>query len=159
MGSTGITAQSQCNQSCSNRDLTRLLSQEDGLQWVIDECYKTHDPKQLEPARVTHRLLILNLVSIHSTSFTTTNTILDLYSSPPSSGFVDGLREECDRALADSHGIWTKDALNKLSHVDSTIRESMRFSSFGIVALPRRVSSPHPNIHSLVGITRTVPTF
>ena len=145
MGSAGITALFSCTLSDSNRNLTRSLSQEDGLQWIIDECYKKHDPKQLEPARVTHRLLMLNLVAIHSTSFTTTNTILDLYSSSPSDGFVDGLREECDRALADSDGIWTKEAITRLSRVDSTIKESMRFSNFGIVALPRRVGFPNPN--------------
>lgn len=68
-----------------------------------------------------------------------TNTILDLYSSPPSKGFVEGLREECDRVLAESEGIWTKDAVSALCRVDSTIRESMRNSTFGIIALPRRV--------------------
>lgn len=117
----------------------KVFQQEDCLQWVIEECYKTEDLKQLRPAHVAHRLLMLNLVSIHSTSFTTTNTILDLYSSHLSEGFVDGLREECDRVLAEFGGAWTKDAVSKLFRVDSTIRESMRFSDFGVVALPRRV--------------------
>lgn len=80
------------------------------------------------------------MVAIHTTSFTSTNTILDLYSSPPSAGFVDGLREECERVFASHGGIWTKDAVSQLHRVDSTIREAMRFSAFGIVALPRRVS-------------------
>ena len=84
--------------------------------------------------------MMLNLVSVHTTSNTLINVILDLYSSPPSSGFLDGLYEECTRVLADSDGVWTKHAVSQLYRVDSTIRESMRFSAFGIVALPRRVS-------------------
>ena len=115
--------------------------QSDGLQWLIELCQSKQDPKQLEAARITHRLLILNVVSIHSTSFTTANTILDLYSSVSSSEFVDGLRDECERVLAGRQWNWSKDALHELSRVDSTIRESMRLSAFGIVGLSRRLSS------------------
>ena len=83
---------------------------------------------------------MFNLVAIHAISLTTTETILDLYSSNPSRGFLDGLLEECDQVLAGSSGEWKKDALSKLYRLDSTIRESMRFSNFGLTALSRRVS-------------------
>lgn len=114
--------------------------QSDGLQWLIELCQSKQDPKQLEAARLIHRLLLLNVVSIHSTSFTTANTILDLYSSISTSEFVGGLRDECERMLAGAQGTWSKEALNELSRVDSTIRESMRLSTFGIVGLSRRAS-------------------
>lgn len=107
-------------------------------------CEDKQDPKQLDAARIAHRLLMLNMVSIPTTSFTMANTILDLYSSDPSRNFVDGLREECDRVLTGANGIWSKDAVSALHRVDSTIRESMRFSTFGIVALPRRVGEIFP---------------
>ncbi|KAI9662176.1 MAG: hypothetical protein M1831_002872 [Alyxoria varia] len=115
---------------------------DDVLQWVIEECQKTKEPRQMEPERIAHRLIKLNVVSIASTAGTITNAILDLYSSNPSDGFVDTLREESNRVLAESRGIWTKDALSRLVCMDSAIRESMRFSDFGFLALPRRISAP-----------------
>ena len=82
---------------------------------------------------------MINLVAIHSTSLTTSNTLLDLFSSKPSEGFVDGLREESERVLAGTKGTWTKEAVAKLVRVDSTIKESMRFSDIGLTSLPHLV--------------------
>jgi cytochrome P450 len=95
----------------------------------------------MDPHRIGHRLLILNFVSMHTTSFTLTNALLDLFSEKQSVGTVEDLRGECTRVLEEAGGIWTQDAVNKLYLVDSVIRESMRISSFSILALPRRVSS------------------
>ena len=116
------------------------MIQFDALQWVIEEVERTEDPKQFSPALIAHRLMMLNLVSVHTTSNTLINVILDLYSSDPARGFLDGLVEEVTRVLAESNGVWTKHAVSRLYRIDSTIRESMRYSAFGIVALPRRVS-------------------
>jgi hypothetical protein len=118
------------------------------LQWVIDEAYKAPEASSLDPVLICHRFLNLNFVSMHSTSFTITNTILDLYSSADCARFVKGLREEHDRVLKEAGGEWTKEAVNKLYRADSAIRESMRMSSFGIVALPRRVSPSLETQHS-----------
>ena len=82
---------------------------------------------------------MLNVVSIHSTSFTMANTILDLYSSDPACNYVEGLRNERDRVLAEADGLWSKEAVSALARADSTIKESMRLSTFGIIAQPRRV--------------------
>jgi hypothetical protein len=116
------------------------LQQRDGLQWVIEECYKTDNPAHLKPAQVGHRLLCLNFVSMHSTSFTVANVIQDLFSSSQAMAYVESLRDECTRVLAEADGAWTKEAVSRLHRVDSAIRESMRMSNFGVLALPRRVS-------------------
>lgn len=42
----------------------------------------------------------------------------------------------------ETNGKWTKEVVSKLQLTDSTIRESMRKSCFGIVALPRTVADP-----------------
>ncbi|KAF1852229.1 cytochrome P450 [Cucurbitaria berberidis CBS 394.84] len=112
---------------------------QDGLQWLIEEAWKTGNAKYIDPSRIGHRLLILNFVSMHTTSFTLANALQDLFSEVPSIGSVEDLREECARVLKEAGGVWTKDAVSKLHLVDSTIRESMRISSFSILALPRRV--------------------
>jgi hypothetical protein len=110
------------------------------LQWVIEEAYKTNDTSQLNPTLIGYRFLSLNFGSMHSASFTTANAILDLYSSPHSTAFIEGLREEHDRVLKEAGGKWTKEAVNKLHRADSAIRESMRISNFAILALSAIVS-------------------
>jgi hypothetical protein len=138
MDSTGRTA--PCIDEIHIIMLTR--SQKDGLQWLIDECYAAAakgDVGQLDPKRVAHRLLLVNDISLHSTSFTVQNVILDLFSSDPAMGYVDALRDEAASVLAKAGGVWTRDAVRDLKLIDSMIRESMRLNPFAIVGLPRTV--------------------
>ncbi|KAL3462037.1 cytochrome P450 [Aspergillus heterothallicus] len=115
----------------------------DAVQWVIDECYATGQPAQLAPRRVALRLLILNVISLHSTSFTLQNAILDLASMDPSDGVVGLLREECRSVLAKSGStLWTYEAVKKLRLLDSTVRESMRLTPFANLGIPRTVVHP-----------------
>lgn len=138
----------------------------DGLQWLIDECYiaaAKGDVGQLEPKRVAHRLLLVNDISLHSTSFTVQNVILDLFSSDPSLGYVDALRNEASTVLAKSGGVWTRDAVRDLKLIDSMIRESMRLNPFAICGLPRTVVHPEgirlpvSNVHVPQGTMIAVP--
>lgn len=82
----------------------------------------------------------MNDISLHSTSFTVQNVILDLFSSDPSLGYVETLREEARVVLAKAGGVWTRDAVRDLKLIDSMIRESMRLNPFAICGLPRTVS-------------------
>jgi hypothetical protein len=116
------------------------IFQSDGIQWLIDEAFATNNPAQLEPRRIAHRLLVVNDVLFLSTSATIHNLLLDLASSDPSKGYIQALRDECDQVLKDAHGTWTKEAVSRLTLVDSVIRESMRLTPFGTVGLPRRVN-------------------
>ncbi|RYP59541.1 hypothetical protein DL769_008483 [Monosporascus sp. CRB-8-3] len=111
----------------------------DGLQWIIDECYGSSRPSQLDPKRVCHRLLLINDVSLHTTAFTMQDFILNLFSTDPSLGYVEILREECATVLGEAGGVWTRNAVEKLKLVDSAIRESMRLSPVGTIMLPRKV--------------------
>ncbi|KAI0502860.1 ent-kaurene oxidase [Xylaria bambusicola] len=116
----------------------------DGLQWIIEECYSSQNPAaQLDPKRVCHRIVPINDVSLHTSSFTLQNLILDLMSTDPSLGYVETLRKECAAALRKANGVWTRDAVSSLKLVDSAIRESMRISTVGTIMLPRKVV--HPN--------------
>ncbi|KAF7506027.1 hypothetical protein GJ744_012274 [Endocarpon pusillum] len=114
----------------------------DGLQWLIDECYKTGQPDNLTAPSIAHRLLILNMMAVDSTALTTSNALLDIYSTPSDVGVLPSLREELSRALASSNGVWTKDTVDSLVRTDSAIRESMRYSCFGLINFARRVAAP-----------------
>lgn len=110
------------------------------LQWLIKECVKAGS-SQMDPSRIAQRLLILNMVSIYTTSYVFTNCVLDLYGTESRDDFVTGLREECDRVSHEYNGLSAKEAIDKLYRIDSSVRESMRVSCFGIVSLPRTVAS------------------
>lgn len=71
----------------------------------------------------------------------TSNTILDLYSSPDRDDYIAGLREEVERVLRESGGEWSKNAINSMHRIDSTIRETMRFSSLADAGIRRMVTA------------------
>ncbi|EEP82794.1 predicted protein [Uncinocarpus reesii 1704] len=116
----------------------------DAIQWIIDECYDTGNLARLDPKSICFRLLLLNDVSIPSTSFSVQSFIVDLFTADPTRGFVEALRKESEAAFEESGGIWTVDAVKKLKLVESAIRESMRLSPLGSIALPRTVISAPP---------------
>ncbi|KAI0502864.1 cytochrome P450 [Xylaria bambusicola] len=116
---------------------------EDALQWCIEESYATGDLDHLKPLRVALRLVYLNDISTHSTSFTAANVILDLACSDPSLGYIAALREESARVLKAANGAWTREAVSELKLIDSTIRESMRMSPFNSIGVPRTVVDAH----------------
>ena len=116
----------------------------DILQWAIEESAASGNPAQMVPRRIAHRLVVLDFNAAPPVGMTLANLISDLYSDPSSPSYVDELRKECSNALnATSEGYWTKDATSNLVLLDSTLRESMRLSSFGHFAFPRRVSTSH----------------
>lgn len=116
----------------------------DALQWILEDCNQLaqNDPTELDEDRLCRRLLMLNMVAIHTTSMVTTDTLLDLFSSPDREDYVAGLREEVERVLHESGGQWSKNAINSMHRVDSTIRETMRVSSLGDIGMKRQVTDP-----------------
>ncbi|KJX96275.1 cytochrome p450 like protein [Zymoseptoria brevis] len=113
----------------------------DALQWVIEESLKRADPKEHDPVRICRRIVRLNMVAIHTTTISITNTLLDLYGSPRAEEFVAGLREEVERVLKAHGNEWTKGAVNDLYRIDSTIKESLRWTPLSLVGLTRLVTS------------------
>lgn len=121
----------------TNRDL-----QKDILQLQIEQSHVTGKAEQMAPRLIAHRLIIFSFSIIDAISITLSHVPLDLYSTPPSEGYVETLRQECDTVMKGTpEGCWTKDAVSQLVLLDSTIRESMRCSDFGWTAYQRRVST------------------
>lgn len=120
--------------------ILNICAQNDALQWMIEECARAGS-HNLEPAGIAQRILLLNLVSIYTTTYALANCLLDLFSSPSRHDFVSGLRAEC-HTVSVAHGgsLDTKEAIDELYRCDSTVRESLRVSAFGVVGLPRIVT-------------------
>ncbi|KAI1273028.1 cytochrome P450 [Xylaria sp. FL0933] len=114
----------------------------DGLQWMIEEAMSKCDPVELDAKRLCERLLFLNDVSMHTSAFTLQALLQNLAVSDPCKGYIETLRNECRSALDESNGQWTRETVQKLVLLDSTIRESMRVSPFSVFGLPRTVIDP-----------------
>lgn len=76
-------------------------------------------------------------MSIHTSSLTVTNLVLDLISSKAET--LDELRSEITSVLAETQGVWTKTAMYKMEKLDSVFRESARLNTLTAVALRRMV--------------------
>lgn len=113
----------------------------DFLTWQIRDVLRRGDPSEQTPEMISHRVLIVNFAAIHTSTFTVTNTLIDLFSAPPEKGYLEGIREEAQRILNEYNGVWTKPGLAKMIRVDSAIRESMRLSGFSSRGLVRKVVS------------------
>lgn len=98
-----------------------IREQDDFLQWQIDESYKRNDPEEREPELIVRRLMMVNMVAIHTSTMTMANAILDIWSSNPSDAFVEGLREECNHILRVDDGVWTKSGVDRMVRVDSAM--------------------------------------
>ncbi|KAI1419484.1 cytochrome P450 [Xylaria sp. FL1777] len=87
----------------------------DSLQWMIEEAMS------------------------NGSAFTLQALLQNLAASDPRESYIEILRNECKTVLDEANGQWTRESVQKLVLLDSTIRESMRISPFSIFGLPRTV--------------------
>ncbi|KAK2763833.1 hypothetical protein FQN54_009451 [Arachnomyces sp. PD_36] len=114
----------------------------DLLQWAILAARESGDPNETTPKMLAGRILIVNFASIHTSTFTITNALLDLISGPKQAKWVAAAAEEVTRVYNENNGVWTRPAVAKLNILDSIIRESMRFSGILSQGLVRKVVAP-----------------
>lgn len=111
----------------------------DYLQWHISLAAAENRQDELTPDMISRRLMPISFAAIHTTTLTITNVLFDLVSSDPSQQYLEGIREEATRVLAEEGGHWTKSGLAKCHRSDSAVRESMRISNFMTRGLLRKV--------------------
>lgn len=112
------------------------------LTRLVEMCAE-EGPREMEPRRVAHRLLVLIAQSAFPIGFFAANAVLDLHSSPDAETFVSALRQEADgvvRALEQEGGLNTGRVDQELHRVDSAVKESMRLSPFSAVVCERTVA-------------------
>lgn len=90
---------------------------------------------------LAYRIMLVNVAAIHTTSFTLTNLMFDLFGSPLAPEYVTAMREELKQIMQDSHGKWTKASIAQSIRLDSAVRETMRLSSFMGRGLERKVAA------------------
>ncbi|XEV03383.1 hypothetical protein FSHL1_008670 [Fusarium sambucinum] len=112
----------------------------DILEWINEASAVTGDPTQLNPYRIGHRIIILNFNLVQSGSIPFNKALSNICSGPNAASVFSRLRDEAEMVLGPVD-IWDRATISKLTHADSAIRESVRWSDFGLFALPRRVNS------------------
>jgi cytochrome P450 len=107
----------------------------DFLQWLMDEAWNEKDG---QPEALVHRLLVLALASVHTTSMSAVQTVFDLLARPE---YIQPLRDEMLQALRED-GNWRRDTLTKLRLLDSFMKESQRFNGPSLLGFKRAVMEP-----------------
>lgn len=93
---------------------------EDFLQYLMDGS----DDFDGRPDKLAHRLLILTLAAVHTTSMAATQALFDLCVHPE---YIEPLREELMSVL-EQEGGYRKQALTNFKKLDSFMRESQRLN-------------------------------
>jgi cytochrome P450 len=124
---------------------------EDFITWTIRIAKQDKNEFESSPEVISKRIMPLEFAATHTTSLTGHGVILDLLSSDPALGYLEGIREEAARVLQEEGGHWTKSGLARLFKLDSAIRESMRVSNFAQTLVERKVVSPEGITHEQEG--------
>lgn len=112
----------------------------DFLEWSIAQAKAIGNPYDSTTRALAGRIMLLNFVAIHTSSFALTHVIFDLAAGKR--GHIHELRAEIATALSAHGGKWTKLTLADMPKIDSTMRESQRLNSFMSVGLTRLVIAP-----------------
>jgi cytochrome P450 len=115
---------------------------EDFITWTIRIAKQDKNEFESSPEVISKRIMPLEFAATHTTSLTGHGVVLDLLSSDPALGYLEGIREEAARVLQEEGGHWTKSGLARLFRLDSAIRESMRVSNFAQTLVERKVVIP-----------------
>ncbi|KAF7351479.1 hypothetical protein MSAN_01580100 [Mycena sanguinolenta] len=91
----------------------------DLISWLMQDAA----PADKTVPALAHRVLIVNMAAIHTSTMALVNVLFDLTTYP---SHIQPMREEVERVIMQEG--WTKAALNSMHLVDSFIRESQRLN-------------------------------
>ncbi|KAH9942847.1 cytochrome P450 [Amylocystis lapponica] len=101
----------------------------DMLMWLIDDGRAHSDSVEA----IMRKIMLVNFAAIHTSSNSVTHALFHLAANPE---YIQPLREEVEAAVK-SDG-WTKDALAKMSRLDSFLRESQRVNGINCISVMRK---------------------
>lgn len=100
----------------------------DFMQWQQDrQRSKGETTLDFEEQSKVH--LQLSLAAIHITGMATTRTVYDLAARPE---YLEPLRNEVNKVLAEDDGVLTKNGITKLKLMDSIMKESQRMNPVAV---------------------------
>ncbi|KAF2964868.1 hypothetical protein GQX73_g8695 [Xylaria multiplex] len=114
----------------------------DILQKILSYAVKERPQEAKSLDNITRRIAVLNFGTMHQTTITLHNLILNLIGSDVEYDTISALRGEVRDVLGDGEGAWSKTVLNNMVHADSLARETMRLHSFIGRTVQRLVIAP-----------------
>ncbi|QKX59125.1 uncharacterized protein TRUGW13939_06256 [Talaromyces rugulosus] len=108
--------------------------------WLVNNS-KKYPLSSLErtPDYLSRRIMALNFASIHTTTLTTCNLLLDIFSDRTTASL---LRDESLVSSASWNTTWNRGRLNQMLRLDSALRESLRLWGLVAKAMSRKVMQP-----------------
>ncbi|RYP77946.1 hypothetical protein DL771_000805 [Monosporascus sp. 5C6A] len=108
--------------------------------WLVSNSatYPLSSPERT-PDFLSRRIMALNFAAIHTTTLTTCNLLLDIFSH---SATVSLLRDESLASSARWNKTWNHTRLNQMMRLDSALRESLRLWGLVAKAMSRKVMHP-----------------
>lgn len=114
----------------------------DYLQWEVEYTATLNRPELRTIRCFCTRIIMMNIIMLHTTVHTIINALLDIVSHPDAEGILATLREEAHAAIVEPETPWTRDTIsNHLPKLDSAMRESMRLHPVTPRGITRRVSA------------------
>ncbi|KAF8691943.1 hypothetical protein AX14_002699 [Amanita brunnescens Koide BX004] len=101
----------------------------DVLSWLVE----ISKGKKRSLEEITVCLLLVNFVSIHTTTMTITHSLYNLATYPE---YVQPLREEVEAVIQEQG--WSKASITKMTKLDSFIKETMRLSPNAAFSMRRK---------------------
>lgn len=111
----------------------------DFMQWFINFARDNLEAEESSPRFVADRMATVNFAAIHTSTFSIVNALADIVSLPDPKSLLETIKDEMEDILKADGGEWTKTSVQRMVKADSTLRESMRYSSFMTVAIQRKV--------------------
>jgi cytochrome P450 len=114
---------------------------ETAVHWLATNAVRSvgTDPKEQTPTWLALRLTTLLFATVDTTSLTSLNALIDVFTESKGDTCVSTLREEacCNTQLFGDQ--WNRTRLNSMLYHDSALRESMRLSGFAVKIIQRKV--------------------
>ncbi|KAK0120174.1 hypothetical protein ONS95_011580 [Cadophora gregata] len=111
----------------------------DHVQMMMRFAEKKRPRELVDFDIMTKRLCAANFVSIHQTTITVTNMLLNIIGSDAEFNTITILRDEVIRVLGSDEAGWTKEKFAQMTKTDSVSRETMRLNLFGNRTMMRKV--------------------
>lgn len=104
--------------------------QNDYIEWALKYADDERDPEERGSNMITKRLAAITFAAIQSSVITSCNLLLDVAASDTQAPLFELIRRDVTDELKAEHGIVTKAALDRMTILDSALRESMRMNGF-----------------------------
>jgi hypothetical protein len=110
------------------------------IGWYLAEARKLPEASEaMKLENIASLVLSLNFATLHSTTITCRDVIINMLSYESDQELIQILPDEIEHVLEGTNGSWPLASLDKMRHLDSVVRETLRLDGVDGVRLHRLV--------------------